>query len=219
MAESAWPVAASMRARSAPMSMVEFDQLLVDGLQLTGAGVELVDGVGQLELGRRGEVVVDEAVVDLVGDAPIDQFAHPVPVALAEHPHHLMDREQSGVPLGDQVLDQGQALAGPGDGEGHQDTEEKGGHAGQCDIDPHVAPVGPTEMEVTATTKTHQDRRERRRCRRRSPMSKPIGGYPAHGHGRALHRLCQMSQGIHLARRRGAGGRRVGGMDRRDVRP
>ena len=28
----------------------QFDQLLVDGFQLTGAGVEVVDGVGQLEL-------------------------------------------------------------------------------------------------------------------------------------------------------------------------
>ena len=47
-------------------------------------------------------------------------------------------------------MDEGQAFTGPDDGERQKDTEEEGGHAGQCNVHPDVASLRADEERCEA---------------------------------------------------------------------
>ncbi|MBV8385247.1 MAG: hypothetical protein JO155_00500 [Acidimicrobiia bacterium] len=98
-----------------------------------------MDGVGEPDVEGRCQLMVDEAIVDLVGEVLVDQVPGPGAIVAAEHRRHLMNREQGRVALGDEILDLREALARPGDREGQEDTEQERRHAGQRDIDADVA--------------------------------------------------------------------------------
>ena len=136
-----WPVTASMSARIAVEVDRQLDELLVDGVLLRAHRVQVADGVEQREVRGRRAVVVDEPVVDLVGEVGVDQGPDLVALTGVEHGDHLVDREEAGVALRDQLLDRCEALSHPDDGEGEEDAEQEGGHAHECDVDLDVAAV------------------------------------------------------------------------------
>ena len=84
-------------------------------------------------------MVVHEPVVDLVSQMAIDQISDLVALAVVEYGNRVVKREERGVALGHEVLDENEALARAHDGKGQKDTEEEGGHAGHCDVHSDIA--------------------------------------------------------------------------------
>jgi hypothetical protein len=128
-------------------------------------------------------VIVDQVVVDLVGQVAVDQLSNPVAVVFAEDGQHLVDREEGRVPLGHEVLHQGQALPGPDDGEGKKDAEQEGGHAGQRHVDRELASLAPDEQrrdrhqQADERGRPHGDLAVEDRCPSRSESPHAGAGY------------------------------------------
>ena len=133
------PVAASILARYAPMWMHSSVSFRYEDLLLAGPGVQRVDGLDQGVMGGVGQMVVDQAVVDLRGQLHVHQVTDPGPVRIGEDRHHLMDRLEGGIAGADEFADEDQTLASPGDGEGQEHAEQERGHAGERHLDAQLA--------------------------------------------------------------------------------
>jgi hypothetical protein len=64
----------------------------------------------------------------------VDQIANALPLAHLEHSNRIMDRKEGSA---------SRLFPRTNDGEGKKHANEKRGHAGHCDIDPHVTSPRP----------------------------------------------------------------------------
>ena len=97
-------------------------------------------------------MVVDEAVVDLVGEMAVDELPDLVPVGCRRRQPPPGGSRREGVALGHEVLDEGEAFTGPDDGEGEEDAEQERGHAGHRHVHPNIPPSRPTTRATAVTT-------------------------------------------------------------------
>jgi hypothetical protein len=84
-------------------------------------------------------VAIDQAVVDLVRQVLVDEVLNRLRGLLPEDGRRLVDGEERGVVLGDEVLHEREAFPGAHDGEGEEDTEQEGRHARHRHVHPDVA--------------------------------------------------------------------------------